>query len=133
MTILTMSRDSLEGNPQDEISTSDPTWPQVRSAIDSLDAKHSTLLEIEASASSQMLIGGGNGSYVISVALEEGKVFDLISPDADPDQYLLLKVGGQNGNYPRRNISDHETTLKAARWYLDHAGLEPSLAWEVCS
>src|SRR5262249_25004042 len=77
-----------------------------------------------------LCVGGGNGRYILTGAIEIDKEFPtLVESDRPADPVQELVVGGQAGMYPANWIVSLETALRAARAFYDAGGFEGSFPW----
>ena len=129
MAVTTLYWDLWNGPSLEEFEVPNPSWDQVKSAIDRLDADTQTAVAIEVSEESQMLIGGGDGKFLVSCCVSEDEWLALVDNRADSTQKIHLRACGQVGCYPLNEICDYSSTIKAARWYFEHSTLDPSLDW----
>src|SRR4051812_1694672 len=67
ISVFKLVRDNWNGSRSNEVVTQSPSWEDVQSAVVALDAGQHTLVVLEGSGNTEMLIGGGEGKYVISV------------------------------------------------------------------
>jgi hypothetical protein len=121
------------GNLRSEIVQT-PTWNQVESAVRRLDNERFNDLYLQPDATNSeiyLCVGGGNGRYVLAGALS-GEVFpSLVDPSRAAEPTLLLRVGGQEGDYPANAVHDLETALEAVRAFWSTGQFEDtaSLRW----
>ena len=93
-----------------------PTWEQVEAAIRQLDneAFNDLYLLPDANDSETYLcVGGGGGRYVLAGVLAGDRFPTLIDPNRPAEPTQLIRVGGQEGDYPANVVHDLNTTLQA--------------------
>jgi hypothetical protein len=122
--------DCWEGRACDHWEVADATFADVERALERLDAKTWTLMTIGGPDELHLGIGGGGGQYVIYAgSAGEEELWDLVS--AQPrDGVVMLTIGGQEGDYPARQIVDLEQARTAARTFFLTGALDLSLRWE---
>ncbi|HEX2250595.1 MAG TPA: Imm1 family immunity protein [Gemmatimonadales bacterium] len=104
-----------DGNVVNEI-VAHPTWEQVEAAIRQLDneAFNDLYLLPDANDSETYLcVGGGGGRYVLAGVLAGDRFPTLIDPNRPAEPTQLIRVGGQEGDYPANVVHDLNTTLQA--------------------
>jgi hypothetical protein len=131
MPIFKLIRDKWKGRRSEEIITDSPGWSDVQSAVAALDADQHTLVAVEGWGKSEMLIGGGAGKYIVSIATNPDRLFTLINADGQTTEYVRLKAGGQTANYPANEVVDFEKAIQAAGWFCEHNEPDPGLNWKT--
>jgi hypothetical protein len=106
-----------------------PTWQEVRHSILKLDAAERTLLALEGWGSTCLLIGGGEGRFVVSFTDSERLTYTLTNDLECGAESTLLNIGGQVGNYPTYEVISKDVTLKAAEFFFEHNERDPTLRW----
>ena len=115
----------------DSLKLLNPTWKDVETAIQRLDANRYTMTCLVADDGPQLLAGGGNGQFVMTVILDEDRHLTARNSKDEnkPIGKIELTVGGQTGVYHGQIVWDLETTLKCVRWFWQDNTLHPSLTW----
>jgi len=131
MAVYKLVQDRWEGRQAKELVKESPAWEDVQSAVAALDADQFTLVVVEGWGATEMLIGGGGGKYVVSVAKSPDELFTLVSSCGPSGNPVLLKAGGQTGNYPAEEVVDFERAIQAARWFCEHNEPDPNLVWKT--
>jgi hypothetical protein len=126
---VTISIDKWDGLSCSEEIVDSPRLSDVERLVTLLDASTRTIMTLDAGAEQHMAIGGGGGRYIVYTQEQNGDLFNLISPTAT-DGIVMLNAGGQEGDYPARQIIDFKTTLQAAAFYFEHAHRDERLHWE---
>lgn len=129
MSAVVMQGDSWRGVLNDEWHVDDPSWDDVSRAIQRLDAKTFTMVTIQRPGEQHLSVGGGGGQYVVYATFDNGDFWNLVSRTVD-DGTVLLNAGGQDGEYPARQIVDLHQAQTAARAFFENTQLEPSLCWQ---
>jgi hypothetical protein len=104
-------------NVKKQVITS-PTLAQVEAAIRRLDNAGFNDLYLEPIAEDTetwLCIGGGAGRYLVSGSLSNQRFPTLLDPARQAQPAEELVVGGQEGTYPRNQVHDLNTALRAAR------------------
>jgi len=113
----------------DEVILS-PTINDLRRVIEAMDAIVRTSVFLEGE-NSHMAVGGGDGQYVVYVSPADNQFWNVIASETDSEDKVSLVVGGQDGDYPARQVVDKSAAIKAAeRFFLD-GERDPSLHWEL--
>jgi hypothetical protein len=108
-----------------------PTWEQVEAAVRRLDNASLNDLYLQPDADNSetyLCVGGGGGRYVLAGVLAGDRFPTLVDPNRPAEPAELLRVGGQEGDYPANVVHDLETTLAAVQAFwasgsFDGAGL----------
>jgi hypothetical protein len=94
-----------------------PTWPQIESAINALDGLHKTQV---------ILSDTRNGSaYMIPNNFD----FYSLTDPAQPDEAVMLFVGGQNGEYALQKLVPRGDTIDAAKQFCENGELHNEMNW----
>ena len=131
MSVRKLVQDNWDGQQSQEIVKNSPTWQDVQSAVVTLDASQRTLVAVEGWGKTEMLIGGGGGKYVVSVATSPDGLFTLLNSQGKATDRVLLKAGGQTGNYPADEVVDLDKAIQAVQWFCEHNEPDPNLAWKT--
>jgi hypothetical protein len=106
-----------------------PGVDDVLRLFQKLDASVHTHLALEARDGTNLVIGGGAGRYVVYVATPDQQFWNLLS-EPSKTGVVLLHVGGQEGDFPARQVVGEQQALLAARTFLSDGKLDPTLIWE---
>jgi hypothetical protein len=121
--------DNWRGVLNDEWHVDDPSWDDVSHAIQRLDAETLTIVTIQGPGEQHLAVGGGAGRYVVYATFDGCDFFNLLTVACDGGM-VLLNAGGQEGDYPARQIVDVDQARAAAKAFFVGRQLEPSLRWE---
>jgi len=113
---------------EDEIQT--PTLDDVLRLIAALDAKTHTMVTLFGSDNSYLCIGGGSGRYVVYASTPDEQLWNLLLDSDDRKGMVLLNAGGQEGDFPVRQVLDKSHVLHAARTFFETGALDAALRWE---
>ena len=116
----------------DEVEIQAPTLEDVLRAIAALDAATHTMVSLFGSESC-LCIGGGAGQYVAYASLPDGRLWNLLLDNEERKEVVLLNAGGQEGDFPGRQVVDKLRVLHAARTFFETGALDTSLRWEVAT
>jgi hypothetical protein len=112
----------------------DPTWEQIREAIQSLDGGRQSDLSIEAANGNVMCVGGGQGRYVVETQTgrhsRTGVAATLVNPAGGDAVEGGVVIGGCQTELAERYVVDLGSALRAAERFYRDGQLEPSLEWE---
>jgi hypothetical protein len=103
-----------------------PSWKSVDNAITRLNEKVYTLVVLDDLKGSTLFVGGGSAGIV--VARSKGDQH-LIARRGDQSEKVLIVVGGQAGEYKRRNIISHDEAKDIARAYFNGLDVRALGAW----
>lgn len=106
-----------------------PTFDDVNRALDRLDAKIYTMLTLQGVGEQQMTIGGGAGRYIVYATSENEEFWNLLRPAAG-DDIVFLNAGGQEGDYPARQVVNIVQARAAARKFFAQQQRDPDQTWE---
>lgn len=114
---------------REEVIT-DPSNDDLIRLFDRLDQQRHTILSIDSGTGASLTVGGGNGKYVVYACEDDVTFFNLISDD-DSRQLARLNAGGQEGEYPGRQVVNGKAALTAAQTFLSLQLRDSSLCWEA--
>lgn len=118
MTVAQLTVSQWErGTVRNEI-VANPSWDQVEAAVRRLDNDTFNDLYLQPDADNSetyLCVGGGAGRYVLAGVLAGDRFPTLIDPTRPADPTELIRVGGQEGDYPANVVHDLDTTLQAVR------------------
>ena len=107
-----------------------PTIDDLDRIIEALDAKIRTMVSLYGQDGSFLSIGGGEGQYVVYVSLPDEQLWNLLSNQENRKGVVLLNAGGQEGDFPCRQVVDKPRALRAARTFFIKGQLDTALQWE---
>lgn len=104
----------------------------VEPYLNLLDGKLRTqILIIRLDRKNSLLIGGGNGTYVVTFTVGNDEDFyNLIDGTKNGDREIELVTGGQAGFFLDKYCLDFNTVVAAADYYILHGKRNPTLDWE---
>jgi hypothetical protein len=127
---LLLRTDHWHGSTCDEICIESPQDADVTRAIDALDSTSRTTVTLER-ANASMTVGGGQGQYVVFVAVGEDEEFWNLLSEADATGIVMINIGGQDGDFPARHVVDHKKAARAALCFLESGRRDPTLTWAL--
>lgn len=114
--------------------TTDPSWDQIREAIQTLDGGQQSDLVFVAANGNMMCIGGGQGRYVVITQtgrhLLTGVAANLVNPLGGEAVEGGVVVGGCQTELPEWYVVNLEMVLQAAERFYRAGELDPYLVWE---
>jgi len=128
-TVKRLIEECWEGVRNLESVRDNPAPLDVAHAIQRLDQRRHTLVALETDGEAHMLVGGGNGEYVVSATLDGLTFFNLVTAPAHQKDVRVV-VGGQEGLYASHLLIAQDATLKAALTFTERGKLDPSFRWE---
>jgi len=126
-----ITADKWSGALTDDEVIVTPTVDDLHRAIEALDATVKTSVFLQGEDGAHLAIGGGSGQYVVYVSPSDRQFWNLIANGADRSKTVSLFVGGQDGDYPARQVVDKNVTTKAAEGFFFKGERDPSLHWEL--
>jgi hypothetical protein len=121
--------DRWHGPQCDEVVIQNPTEQDFIRTLDALDGLERTLLCLEASNGRQLVIGGGDGNYVVYAAFSEHEFWNLLA-DISESRTIMVVAGGQKGDFAARRVVDRMRARKAGISFMHEGELDQSLRWE---
>lgn len=113
----------------DEQEVRSPGFEELIELFRKLDGKVHTLLVLDAPNGARLMIGGGAGRYVVSATVSEQEFWNLLS-EVDKHGAVVVTTGGQDGEFPARQVVDEAHAIQAAKTFLSSAKLDSNLLWE---
>ena len=127
---LLLRTDLWHGIACDEVCVGSPTQADVIQSIEALDAETKTALTLDREETS-ISVGGGRGRYVVFMTVGDDEQFwNLLSESAETG-VIMINIGGQEGDYPVRQVVDKEQATRAAICFLESGRRDPALTWEL--
>ena len=105
---------------------------EILTILDKLDAKQHTLANLTFSESNYLMVGGGNGKYVITGEIN-GIIFNLINPNHQGTSKVALNTGGQLGLFEPKYIISKEIAFECALKYFSTGSIpenDEKYSWE---
>jgi hypothetical protein len=104
---------------------------QAFTALDRLDGKERTLLELSASGDSVMTVGGGGTNFVVSAAYEvDAELYTLIDLEKSPDNYENVVTGGQLGSFPANQVVTKSMVREAISYFYRNGKISTNQHWQ---
>jgi len=122
-----MTTDYWESIINDECIDPCPNWESIDNAIMRLNEKVYTLVVLDNHQGSSLFIGGGSAGIV--VAWSKGDQH-LIARRGDQSEKVSIVVGGQAGEYKRRNTISLDEAKDIARAYFNGFDVRDLGAWD---
>jgi len=107
-----------------------PSVVDLDRVIDALDAKTRTLVSLYAQDGANLTIGGGAGQYVVYLSTPDEELWNLLADDPDRKSTVILTAGGQEGDYPARQVVNKQRARQAGYAFLLTGQMDTSLPWE---
>lgn len=107
-----------------------PSIDDLNRAVEALNSATRTLVFLNGQNGSHLAIGGGAGRYVVYVSTSDEDFWNLVADKNDSAGQVMLNAGGQEGDYPVRQVVDKLHALQAAHKFFKTGELDPSLKWE---
>lgn len=85
-------------------------------AINRLNGLDRTLVSIAVS-DGLILVGGGDGAYVVTMDLSD-RIVNVVNDELDQDDFVTVTVGGQSVDYPAIYVVSIQMVELALREYL---------------
>jgi hypothetical protein len=89
----------------------------ITELVGRLDARKHTLLSLSTADGRVLMIGGGQGAYVVCRIDVDGRSATLTGPGSSGRATITLCVGGQEGDYPENQICTAADALCAAEGF----------------
>lgn len=122
-----MTTDYWESVINDERVDRCPGWEAVDCAITRLDEKVYTLVVLDDHKGSSLFVGGGPTGIV--VAWSKGDQH-LLACRGDQSEKVLIVVGGQAGEYKKRNAISLDEAKDIAKAYYNGNDVSNLGAWD---
>ncbi|MBA3517160.1 MAG: hypothetical protein H0T75_05860 [Rhizobiales bacterium] len=123
------SADEWEGLRTRDSVEVDVSESELVRLIKRLDASRYTLVSLEKDAENVLMIGGGQGRFIVYFIRERDCCIELYDPDKNHDKSALLIVGGQGGDYREDQIVDEESAITCAVTFLTTGMLDERFHW----
>ena len=126
-----ITADKWIGVKTDDEVIATPTVDDLHRVIEALDADVKTSVFLKGENGAYMAIGGGLGKYVVFVSPSDQKFWNLIAREGATNETVSIVIGGQEGDYPARQVVDKNAAMKAAESFFSQGERDPSLHWEL--
>lgn len=129
MAAMRMICDCWDGPNNHNVVREAPSQPEFDEAFERLDAQVHTMVVLDAGGERHMSIGGGAGQYVVYATFDNEEFWNLLRK-APTDGVVMLNAGGQEGDFPARQVVGQEEARQAGRSFLASCNLDRTLQWE---
>jgi hypothetical protein len=86
------------------------------------------MVTIQGDEEEHFSVGGGGGRYVAYATFDNEEFWSLLRPEP-AGGVILLNAGGQEGDYPAREVVSLEQARAAGRAFFLEQSLDPSQQW----
>jgi len=112
-----------------------PKLSDVEGIILAMDARRRTIVTLYKGDDDILVVGGGDGRYVVYMADSEGRYWNLISGafasgDLLATDRVLLNAGGQEGDFPIYQIVNRSQAIQAITAFYREGLRDESQRWE---
>lgn len=114
----------------DEEEITKPSLSDIDDVITALDANVRTFVSLYGQDGTYLAIGGGSGQYVVYASICNEQLWNLLSDKDAGKDIVLLNAGGQEGDFPVRQVVSKLQALQAARTFSLTGQLDTNLLWE---
>jgi hypothetical protein len=124
---------SWDATSCDDTVILDPGWPEIESAVRSLDNERLNdvyLTPLGPADEVFLCVGGGAGRYLVTGSDSSRRSPILSVPGSSSDALVPLRVGGQLGEFPARYVVDLDSALTAAKKFFLAGGFECGVPWK---
>jgi hypothetical protein len=122
-----MTSDYWESVLNDEHIVQSPSWAEVDEAVSRLDGKVHTLVTLDGEDGSTLFIGGSLEGMVVAWSRQDQ---NLIARRGAGDEKVQIVVGGQVGDYARRNVLPIQIAKNIAKAYADGLRVQDLFKWD---
>ncbi|WP_166876861.1 Imm1 family immunity protein [Massilia mucilaginosa] len=127
-----LSEEEWTGSGLNTIVHADWNPAMAHAALQRLDGRRLTQLQLDVGEDRSMLIGGGAGRLSVIICVDvDRELHTLLDPGKADTEHEDLLVGGQLGNFAANQIVSAAAALAAIHYF--HAAGEPSphLSWQT--
>jgi Immunity protein Imm1 len=103
-------------------------WESVDCSINRLDEKVHTLVVLADEKGSNLFVGGGPSGIVVALSYDKEHLIARRGNDAEP---ISIVVGGQAGDYRKRNVISLEQAKDIARAYFEGVDIRTLGRWDM--
>lgn len=123
--------DRWEGRVDREWRVVSPSEHDLDQAIERLDGTTYTMISLErlGEGEQHLAVGGGGGRYVVYATFDNEEFWNLVCSEP-AEGVVLVKAGGQEGEYPARNVVNLAQARSAGRAFLNSGELDRGQEWE---
>jgi len=104
----------------------------IEAAIRALDGERRTLVVLQGPGNCHLAVGGGEGGEFIVYSTNDNESYLLAINPAMPDKSatISLRAGGQEGDFPVRQVIGLAESLAAAKTFAATGGPDESVTWQ---
>lgn len=114
-------------------ATRDPNTEIIEELIDELDNDTRTMVALDVSGASCLMVIGGEGDRVRVNYIPEDLSLPsahLTDPDADPEDLITLKLQRRGARYQLTHTASRANAVKALIAFANTMQLDPDLPWQ---
>ena len=109
-------------------------WNPVlaQAALERLDGRRLTQMQLDVGHDRSMLIGGGAGRFSVMICVDvDRELHTLLDPGKPDTQHEDLLVGAQLGSFPANQIVSTALALAAIHYFYGDGEPSPQLSWRT--
>lgn len=127
-----LSEEEWTGSALKPIVHEDWTPALAQAALERLDGRRLTQLQLDVGEHRSMLVGGGAGRFSVMICVDvDRELHTLLEPGKLSTQHEDLLVGGQLGSFPANQIVSTATALAAIQYFHGAGEPSPQLSWQT--
>jgi hypothetical protein len=109
-----------------------PDLEAIEAAIRALDGERRTLVVLKGPGDHHLAVGGGGeGKFIVYMTSDNESFLTAINPAMqDASETILLCAGGQEGDFPVRQVIGVAESLAAARSFAVTGSPAESVTWQ---
>lgn len=114
-------------------ATRNPNTDIIEELVEELDNNTRTMVALDVSGRSCMMVIGGEGDRVrVNFIPEDLSIpsSHLTDPDADPEELITLKLQRRGGRYQLTHTSSRAEAVKALVAFIETQRPDPDMAWQ---
>src|SRR5215472_7095543 len=128
--MLTMTFDDWRGFDVNAQTINDPSWEEVRNAIESLNQQSRTEVLLQSESGDEFLIGGGNDRFIVCLTTADDRNLTLVNPSGSGVVKERVVASGQPGDFRSNIVVRLEAALRAAKAFVITGTLAADQTWE---
>jgi hypothetical protein len=128
---ITMTVDNWIGAISKNMTLENAEWSDIEGATRMLNQSPYSQLVLRRGDGAELLLGGGNGEYVLSISETEDKIANLVDDAKRGQPKTKVITGGQAGLFPAHYVVGLGVVLDALRGFIEEGRPIPRLTWEV--
>ncbi|WP_421912658.1 Imm1 family immunity protein [Mesorhizobium sp.] len=122
--------DDWHGNLLSDEEVLVPSIEVISDLVGLLNADDRTIVSLFGRNGSSLTIGGGGDRYIVFVSTPDENLWNLTSERSETEKNIVLKIGGQEGDFSTRQIIDRTLAMYAIRSFFTDGTLQPADRWE---